>query len=505
VDTASIIHPMSDTSSFIYTPDRVRELDRIAIEELGIPGYELMTRAGHVVYALACERYPEARHWLLLCGAGNNAGDGYVVARLAIAAGRSVTVAALSDPHRLEGDAARAWQEFQLGGGSVVPFTEALCAGADLVIDALLGTGLARALEGAYLHAVESVNACQAPVIAVDIPSGLSGATGRVHGAAVEAQITATFIGRKQGLYTGAGPDHAGEIVFTDLGVPLEKISDVPPQLRLYDGADHVRMLPRRARTANKGNFGHVLVIGGNSGMGGSVRLAGEAALRAGAGLVSVVTRPENVVAVTSGCPELMCVGTTGPADLGPLLARATVIAIGPGLGQDAWARGLLDRVLELPQLLVADADALNLIAGQPRRRDLWVLTPHPGEAGRLLGLSTAEVQSDRIGATAGLCARYGGVVVLKGRCTLVGQAGQLPYVIGAGNPGMASAGMGDVLTGLIAGVLAQRRPSDLLQATACAAYVHARAADDAAAAGERGLIAGDLFPRLRSWLNPAQ
>ena len=353
------------------------------------------------------------------------------------------------------------------------------------------------------MHAVESVNVCKAPVIAVDIPTGLSGTTGRMHGAVIEAQVTATFIGRKQGLYIGTGPEYSGEIVFADLGVPLERVAHVPPQLRLYDGADHARILPRRARTANKGSFGHVLVIGGNAGMGGAVRLAGEAALRAGAGLVSVATRPENVVAVTSGRPELMCRGVTTPADLDSLLARTTVIAIGPGLGQDAWARDLLDKVLGLPQVLVVDADALNLIAARPRRRDSWVLTPHPGEAGRLLGLSTAEVQADRVGAAAGLWSRYGGVVLLKGRCTLVGHADQLPYVIDAGNPGMASAGMGDVLTGLIAGVVAQRRASEILQATACAAYVHARAADEAALGGERGLIAGDLFPRLRSWLNP--
>ncbi len=382
-------------------------------------------------------------------------------------------------------------------------FSEGLCTTADIVIDALLGTGLTRSLEGAWLHAVESVNAAAAPVIAVDVPTGLNGTSGQVLGAAIQASITATFIGRKLGLYVGAGPEHSGEIVFADLGVPLDRVSHVAPAARLFDLNDQQLLLPRRARTAHKGDFGHVLVVGGNFGMGGAVCLAGEAALRAGAGLVSIATRPENVAAVTSHRPELMCLGVSAAADLDALLGRATVVAIGPGLGQDSWARGLLDRALNAHQTLVVDADALNLMAACPRRREAWVLTPHPGEAGRLLGVSTAEIQSDRMGAVAALKARFGGIALLKGRCTLVDQAEQMPFVIDAGNPGMATAGMGDVLTGLIAGLAAQVRQSELLQAAACAAYVHACAADDAAQKGERGLIAGDLFPHLRPWLNP--
>jgi NAD(P)H-hydrate epimerase len=497
---------MSGPGSFVYTPDQVRQLDRIAIEEIGIPGFELMSRAGRVVFDFARSRYPAARSWLVICGAGNNAGDGYVVARLAMAAGIRITVAALSDPRRLSGDAQRAWREFERDGGAVVQFTESLCAAADLVIDAILGTGLARPLEGAWLHAVECVNAASAPVIAVDIPTGLSGDSGAVLGDAVRADVTATFIGRKQGLYLGAGPERSGEIVFDDLGVPLERVSHVAPRLRLFDALDHLRILPRRPRTSHKGHFGHVLVVGGNHGMAGAVRLAGEAALRAGAGLVSVATRPEHVAAVTGARPELMCTGVTTAADLDRLLARATVIAVGPGLGQDAWARELLARVLERSCVLVVDADALNIVAEQPLRRESWVLTPHPGEASRLLGVSTSAIQADRLAAAEALWARFGGVALLKGRCTLVSQVGELPFVIDAGNPGMASAGMGDVLTGLVAGLVAQQRPAELLRAVACAAYVHAQAADDAARdAGERGLIASDLFPPLRRWLNPSR
>jgi NAD(P)H-hydrate epimerase len=239
--------------------------------------------------------------------------------------------------------------------------------------------------------------------------------------------------------------------------------------------------------------------------MAGAVRLAGEAALRAGAGLVSVVTRPQHVAAVTASRPELMCRGIDSVAELEPLLARAGVVAIGPGLGQDRWAHDLLARVVESDRRLVVDADALNLLAEQPVTRDDWVLTPHPGEAARLLGRTTADIQADRMGAAAALCDRFGGVGLLKGRCTLVGRSGQLPYLIDAGNPGMASAGMGDVLTGLVAGLVAQQRDGDLLAAVACAAFVHGKAGDAAAAGGERGIVASDVLAHLRPWLNPVR
>jgi NAD(P)H-hydrate epimerase len=494
---------MSDLATSIYTPEQVRELDRIVISELGIPGYTLMSRAGHAVFDVARQRYPVADRWLILCGAGNNAGDGYVVARLAVQAGLHVTVAALSDPHRLQGDAAMAWQDFQRAGGGVVQFSHGLCAEADLTIDALLGTGLQRTLEGAWLHAVESVNAAGRPVIAVDIPSGLDGATGAVMGAAVNAAITVTFIGRKLGLYVGAGSDHAGEIVFADLAAPPGAANRLNPVARLFTQELLAGLMPRRSRTGHKGSYGHVLVIGGNHGMAGAARLAGEAALRAGAGLVSVATLPANVATVAAARPELMVHCVSGAADLQTLLARATVIAIGPGLGRDAWARELLQAILRTPHPKVLDADALNVLAEQPVRRDDWILTPHPGEAGRLLGQSAAEIQRDRLAAVTTLAARYGGVALLKGRNTLVAQTGHDPFMIDRGNPGMATGGMGDVLSGVVAGVLAQRPATDMQQMVAAAAFVHASAADLAARAGERGLIASDLFAHLRSCVNP--
>jgi NAD(P)H-hydrate epimerase len=258
--------------------------------------------------------------------------------------------------------------------------------------------------------------------------------------------------------------------------------------------------LPRRPRTSHKGDHGHVLVVGGGPGMPGAARLAGEAALRAGAGLVTVAVHPDNACSVTAR-PELMCVPARDAAALEPALARATVLAVGPGLGRSEWARALFEAALASGRPAVLDADALNLLAQSPRRRDDWVLTPHPGEAARLLGRGTAEVQRDRLGAARELQSRYGGTVVLKGAGSLVQAPLGPPRLCDRGNPGMASAGMGDVLTGVIAGIAGQC--GDLAHAAGAAVFVHAQAGDLAARRGERGLLAGDVIEQLRACVNP--
>lgn len=493
---------MDNIDQRIYTPASVREMDRVAIEELGIDGYTLMCRAGAAAFADIRARYADARHWLVVCGAGNNAGDGYVIARLARAAGIGVSVVAIADPQTLRGDARTAFDDFQ-ASGEVVAMAAAWAAHPDLIVDAMLGTGIDRPVTGVWREAIEAINATDLPVVAVDVPSGLNGATGAVMGAAVHARLTVTFVGRKQGFYLGAGPDHVGEVCFHDLEIPFDAVAHIDPALERF-GADDLAalLLPRRA-TDHKGRFGHVLIVGGNVGMAGAARLAGEAALRSGAGLVSVATRPESVAVVGAGRPELMVRGVSSPADLDALLARASVVALGPGLGQDDWAHGLMRHILTAQQPKVLDADALNLLAGAPEHRDDWILTPHPGEAAGLLGQTTAELQAERLDALRALNERYGGVAVLKGRGSLIGAAGCRPWVIDAGNPGMATAGMGDVLTGICAGLLAQY-PGDLLRSAAAAAFAHAVAGDRAAAAGPRGLLAGDLLAQLRGVLNPA-
>ncbi len=494
---------MSELAGFAYTPQNVRELDRIAIDEVGIPGFELMSRAGRAAFEATVESFPDARRWLVLCGAGNNAGDGYVIARLARQAALEVTVSGLGDPIRLSGDAGRAYGEFLQTGGAAVPFDAGLLGDADLIVDAMLGTGLDRPLKGAYLDAVEAVSQAPAPVVAVDIPSGLNGLNGEVMGAAVRAQLTVTFVGLKQGFFVGQGPEYVGKLVFDDLDVPFDAVHAVPRSLRVYRRQNLNRLLPVRERTAHKGDFGHVLVVGGNIGMAGAARMAGEAALRAGAGLVTVATRPENLAAINGQRPELMCCGVEKPRDLSEVLKRATVIALGPGLGHDMWAASLVRRLLRAPQPKVVDADALNHIARKkPKRRDDWILTPHPGEAARLLRTDTAAIQTDRIAAVAELARLYGGAAVLKGRNTLIAGPDTGTTVIPAGNPGMASAGMGDVLTGIIAGVLAQTSGQNLVGSAAAGAYVHACAGDAAAETGERGIIATDLLMHLKPCLN---
>ncbi|MGI9248657.1 MAG: NAD(P)H-hydrate dehydratase, partial [Woeseiaceae bacterium] len=257
---------------------------------------------------------------------------------------------------------------------------------------------------------------------------------------------------------------------------------------------------PRR-RTAHKGDFGHVLVIGGGNGMPGAVRLCGEAALRAGAGRVSVATAPSHAAILAATRPELMSHAIEDAADLGPLLEKADVIAFGPGLGRSGWAKGLFDVVAADSRPAVWDADALNLLAESPDDAEMRIITPHPGEAATLLGLSTTAIQSDRIAAVLALQKRYGGVAVLKGSGSLIAAGQDAPSISTAGNPGMAAAGMGDVLTGVIAALLGQGL--SLEQAALAGVEAHARAGDIAALNGQRGLIASDLIAELRAVINP--
>jgi len=487
--------------SALYRAAQVRELDRRAIEVHGIPGYTLMNRAGCAAFASLQRRWPHTRSVTVVCGAGNNGGDGYVIARLAHEHGLAVEVLALADLAELQGDARRAWQDAVDAEVMVKPFTADALTVADVIVDAVFGTGLSRPVAGRWLAAIHAMNAATAPILAVDIPSGLQADTGAILGAAIRADHTISFIGLKQGLLTAAGPDCCGTLEFADLDVPQAVYADLPPASQHYTGYDRAELLPARARSAHKGDAGHLLIIGGDYGYAGAVRMAAEAAARCGAGLVTVATRVEHAVAHAAQRPEIMFRGVDSPQDLGPLVARADVMAIGPGLGTNHWGRTLLDAALTVPRPLLFDADALNLLAQQPFQRDHWVLTPHPGEAARLLGSDAATVQADRFAAVQQLVQRYGGVVVLKGAGSLVAAAEQTPQVITAGNPGMASGGMGDVLTGIIASLMVQGVP--LCAAARLGVWLHAMAADQAAVSGERGLLAGDLMPELRGLVNP--
>lgn len=495
----SIMPAMQALSGALYTAEQVRDLDRRAIHEFGIPSHELMTRAGHATLDALRALWPTATSLAVLCGPGNNGGDGYVVARVARARGMRVNVVAVGDPPQPGGDARRAYDEFVAGGGRCVPWgTTALDA--EVIVDAVFGTGLARDVEGLPAEILRTANASGRPIVAVDIPSGLHADTGAVLGVAARAALTVTFIGRKIGFHLGAGPEHVGRLVFDDLAVPPGTYAEQVPTARLLGEEDVAAALPRRARAAHKGSHGHVLVIGGGPGMPGAARLAGEAALRAGAGLVTLAVHPENA-AIVAARPELMCVATRTAHDLAQALTRATIVAVGPGLGQGELSREVFEAALGCGLPLVVDADALNLLVESPRRNDRWVLTPHPGEAARLLGATGAAVQANRMGAARALQERFGGTVALKGAGSIVWSAGELPGICDRGNPGMAVGGTGDVLTGVIAGIAAQC--GDLALATRAGVFVHAQAGDLAARRGERGMLAGDLLDQVRSCVNP--
>ncbi len=485
---------MAHYSQFLYSAQQVRELDRIAIEEMGIAGFELMQRAGRTALDYLLSQWPRTRRIACLCGSGNNGGDGYVLAQLARQRGFEAIVIALSDARSETARQAR--ELYCQHGGQVSGLDQAQLNQFDVLVDGVLGTGLERAVEGTYKSAINAINATAVPCLALDLPSGLHADTGAVLGTAVRAQATISFIGHKLGVWTGRGRAFSGRIGFSDLQVPQEMYSKVAPAARRIDPNFDNLHLTQRPRDAHKGNSGRVLVVGGDLGMPGAVALCGVSAYRAGAGLVTLATRPEHAASAISVAPELMPRGIQGGVDLGDLLPMTDVVAVGPGLGTAQWGRSLLARVLEWRGPVVLDADALNLLAQDPQKRSDWILTPHPGEAARLLNTDAHSVQENRPEAIRGLQQAYGGVVILKGSGTLI-HDGETLWLCDAGNPGMASGGMGDVLTGVIAALVAQG--STLSAAARYGAWLHATAADDAVAfLGERGLTASDLWPYVR-------
>lgn len=485
----------------IYSAEGVRQVDRAAIEGVGIPGYTLMTSAAMEALDEALSYFPNATRWQVICGAGNNAGDGYVLARLAAQQGIAVTVAAVTAPDKLQGDAATAYSDYVGDGGIVHAWEGTPDPHVELIVDALLGSGLQRDVEGKYAEVVTAINDHPAAVVALDIPSGLDGNSGAIRGVAVRAELTVTFVGLKVGLFLNEGPDCVGELRFSDLLIPHKCYEESAVRLRRIDYADFATALPPRNRSAHKGNFGHLLLVGGGPGMPGAIRMAGEAALRCGAGLVSIATHPSHNAAISTGRPELMCHAIDKASELRPLLESVDTLALGPGLGTTRWGRSLFDEVVKADLPMVVDADALNILAESVQHRDNWILTPHPGEAGRLLETNAALIQQDRIAAVGKLKEQYGGTIVLKGAGSLVSSESGPAWITISGNPGMASPGMGDVLTGVISALLAQGLPAEL--AATFGVEIHARAGDMAAKAGQRGMIASEVLSQLRPLVNP--
>ncbi len=486
----------------------MRELDRVAIEEHGIPGITLMKRAGQATVDTLFEKWPDTRCAVVFCGTGNNAGDGYIIGGLLADKGVKARVVRVGRKPEPGTDAGDAYAFCESSSAEITDDDTGITDyldDADVVVDALLGTGIAGRVRENYAAVITAINDADLPVLAVDLPSGLCADTGRILGCAIKADATVTFIGRKLGLYTNNGSEHCGEVVFDGLGVPATVFTRFGHEhsTHLLTYREEINKLKPRHRNAHKRSHGHLLVIAGNEGMGGAAIMAAEAALMSGAGLVSVATVPSNVPAILARRPELMPRGVTDEAALVAMANKSSAVVCGPGLGGDAWARMVLGCAIESGLPGVFDADALNLIAetGKFEGAPGAIFTPHPGEAARLL--PGVAVQEDRMHAVQTIRAQYGAVTLLKGAGTLIAGPAEVslcPY----GNPGMSVGGMGDVLSGVIGALLAQGLPAE--DAARVGAVVHSLAADKLVALqGERGLLATELLPAIRRLINGGQ
>jgi hydroxyethylthiazole kinase-like uncharacterized protein yjeF len=484
----------------LYRCDQIRACEKQALQLYQLDENELMSQAGTEAFFFVQRLYPRIRHIAVFCGSGNNSGDGYVLARLAHEHGLSVIVYQCKALEDLPSAARTAALLALAAGVECQSADEPIDTEAELIVDALLGIGLKGPVHGVIATAINQINSSGLPVVSLDIPSGLNADTGQVENFCVKATATLTFIALKAGMYTLDGPDHCGDIHCRHL--QLEAcIAKLKPYAFLLDKADLPLPLAARKKNSHKGDYGNVLIIGGGPGMPGAVSLAAKAAMRTGAGSVTVATWPEHAHSVLPLIPEAMIWGVKTTEELKPLLAKATVCVIGPGLGESDWAKALFLAAITSQLPMVIDASALRLLAEHPQVDDNWVLTPHPGEASSLLACSGAEVQRDRYQSAAAIQQQYGGVVVLKGTGTVIQTAEKNTFICPKGNPGMASAGMGDVLSGIIAGLCAQG--FSLTDAAKLGVWVHALAGDNAAQIlGQAGLLASDLLDILPTILN---
>ncbi len=501
-----------DASHKLYGQDACRALDQAAISELGVTGFQLMQRAGEAAFDSLFRHWPNATSIAVYCGAGNNGGDGYIVATLALKAGLDVTTFATNEPSTETAHAA--FCQFLEQGGRVTSWPPESPVDSEVLVDALFGTGLKRAPSGVYADMVYAINRSKKPVLSLDIPSGIAADSGAAYEPAVRANVTLTFVGNKLGLYTGAGRVLSGVVEFDRLGI-TDAIyqTQAPLALRITESMVADR-LPEVPIDAHKGTMGHVLVVGGHTGMLGAVIMSAEAAARSGAGLVTIATNGVHCSEISVRIPEVMTREIDNDVNKA-LIKGVTVVAIGPGLGRDDWGKRTFDRISKFTKkagaTLVVDADGLNRLSVFPEQNDHWILTPHPGEAAQLLQTTTAHVGADRPQAARDIASQYGGICILKGAGTLVAIAPESDltpdqpqpplYLCEAGNSGMASGGMGDVLAGVVAAFAAQGLP--LLDAALVSVWLHATAADIAAKKrSRRGLLATDLAPEISRLLS---
>lgn len=500
--------------------EKMRELDRHAIDVCRVPSLVLMENAGRNAASVLLRNLAEpGANVVVVAGTGNNGGDGFVVARQVLGTGRRAEVFLVGDPAHLKGDARANHDAWRGLGGRVTPVTDDATALAfsarlehlgprDVVVDALFGTGLDRPIEGLMRGVVEALNGARARRLALDVPSGLDSNTGAVLGIAVRADVTVTFGHMKLGLATATGAELAGDVHVVDIGVPNELFREVGHDALMLEAGDVGELIAPRRVSAHKGSAGHVYAVAGSAGKTGAAMLVARGALRAGAGLATICTFPEAADALDQRVLEEMT-ARIDPShieqSLDAELSRADVVAIGPGLGLDARARQVVDHVvLARPGTIVVDADALTHFAGRAgdlaRAKGALVLTPHPGELGRLLGIGAADVERDRFGALKKAVEVTHAVVLLKGARTLIGAPGQLPVVCAAGSPALATAGSGDVLTGILSAFARDIEPRFAAMA---AAFVHGLAAERwvEQTGADRGLIAHEIADTVPSVL----
>ena len=499
-------HFLSDSQlqDNLYSANTVRKIDQSAIAKLNNDAIKLMNRAGMAAFDELVEAFGKPSLITVFCGSGNNAGDGYILAARAAQKCIPVQVLELSETKKLSSETLNARQYAQDNNVSLNGFNPDQEIMQGVIVDCLLGIGYKGKLREPYDQAINLINTAGLPVLSMDIPSGLNPDTGAVEDNAVTADLTVTFVAAKQGLFTGKGPALCGEIIYHSLDISEHLFDQFQPSAKLLDLFQLLELLPHFVGDEYKNQKGHCMVIGGDHGYGGAASLAAEASLRVGSGLTSVATQPQHVSNILARCPEIMACGVTSGQQLEPWLEKPTVLVVGPGLGRTSWSEQLLQKAVASGLPMVLDADALNILADGRVIKTTdhsWILTPHAGEAARLLKISVAEVEADRFSAVQQIQQKYNAVVLLKGPGSLIAGDNQITKICPYGNPGMATAGMGDLLSGIIGGLVAQGL--SLQDAAELGCCLHSAAADKLVdSTGYHGIAATDILPHLHRLLN---
>ena len=488
----------------LYSANTVRKIDQLAISELNNNAIKLMNRAGMAAFDELVQAFGQPSLITVFCGTGNNAGDGYILAARAAQKCIPVQVVELSKTEKFSDETLRARQYAIDNNARLIDFDPDLDIQQGVLVDCLLGIGYKGQLRQPYDQAITLINAAELPVLSMDIPSGLNPDTGAVEDNAVTADLTVTFVAAKQGLFTGKGPALCGEVIYHSLDISEQLFVQFQPSAKLSDLFELLELLPHFVGDEYKNQRGHCMIIGGDHGYGGAASMAAEASLRVGSGLTSVATQPQHVSSILARCPEIMACGVISGQQLEPWLEKPSVLVVGPGLGRSAWSEQLLQKAVASGLPMVLDADALNILAdGRVVKATdhAWVLTPHAAEAARLLNVSVAEVETNRFSAVQQIQQKYNAVVILKGPGSLIAADNQITKICPYGNPGMATAGMGDLLSGIIGGLIAQGL--SLQDAAELGCCLHSAAADKLVDdSGYRGIAATDVLPHLHRLLN---